>query len=402
MTHVTARSAVLILSLACFSFTGSSISRSNPLASGDVANSSLTVHEWGTFTSVADRTGQAVKWRALEGSDLPEFVVRFHGANFKTGLRGTIRMETPVLYFYSPTETSVSVRVNFSRGVISEWYPAASHIAPDPERFLDPNTLFTHNRDGSIAWNSVTVEPGLAPNFPHDSHGSHYYTARETSADPLVVNTPSGVQQEKFLFYRGVSIFPIPIAAESLDGGSIRVSNLVEDEIPGVILFERRGEKIGYRVAGAVSKETEIEPPELTSNLDSLGRDLESMLIAQGLYADEARAMVATWRDSWSEEGTRIIYIVPRSFVDSVLTLSINPAPAETTRVFVGRLELITPATEQAVETALAAHDMKTIERYGRFLDPIMNRLKAENPGLAKELEKELSDTYAVQSAGKQ
>ncbi len=36
------------------------------------------------------------------------------------------------------------------------------------------------------------------------------------------------------------------------------------------------------------------------------------MLIAQGLYQDEAQAMLETWRDSWFEEGSRLLYIVPR------------------------------------------------------------------------------------------
>ena len=34
-----------------------------------------TMHEWGTFTSVAGEDGAALQWRPLEGqSDLPSFV----------------------------------------------------------------------------------------------------------------------------------------------------------------------------------------------------------------------------------------------------------------------------------------------------------------------------------------
>ena len=51
-------------------------------------------------------------------------------ANFKQGLRGTIRMETPVLYFYSPRDVTVSARVAFSRGLITEWYPHADRVQP--------------------------------------------------------------------------------------------------------------------------------------------------------------------------------------------------------------------------------------------------------------------------------
>src|SRR4029077_3205441 len=40
--------------------------------------SDLTVHEWGTFTSIAGNDGQAVRWLPLSGpSDLPSFVEHF-------------------------------------------------------------------------------------------------------------------------------------------------------------------------------------------------------------------------------------------------------------------------------------------------------------------------------------
>ena len=85
--------------------------------------------------------------------------------------------------------------------------------------------------------------------------------------------------------------------------------------------------------------------------------------------------MLETWRDSWFEEGSRLFYIVPRQFVDAVLPLSIHPAPARLTRVFVGRIELVTPATENAVEAALLSHDHETLQKYGRFLEPIVNAI---------------------------
>lgn len=102
------------------------------------------------------------------------------------------------------------------------------------------------------------------------------------------------------------------------------------------------------------------------------------MFVAQGLYADEAQAMVETWRDSWFEEGSRLIYILPEKFVNGILPLSIHPAPAQIARVFVGRLELVTPATEQAVEAAFAARDKVTLEKYGRFLEPILQTMMAK------------------------
>ena len=88
--------------------------------------------------------------------------------------------------------------------------------------------------------------------------------------------------------------------------------------------------------------------------------------------------MVETWQDSWFEEGTRLIYIVPRGFIDKVLPLTIDPAPAQIVRIFVGRLEIVTPATVKAVETALASDDEVTLNKYGRFLEPILRTARKE------------------------
>ena len=85
--------------------------------------------------------------------------------------------------------------------------------------------------------------------------------------------------------------------------------------------------------------------------------------------------MVETWRDSWFEEGSRLIYIVAASAVDAILPLQVDPAPLQTVRVFVGRIELVTPETRRSVASAIARSDWPAIDRYSRFLDPILRRI---------------------------
>jgi hypothetical protein len=41
----------------------------------------------------------------------------------------------------------------------------------------------------------------------------------------------------------------------------------------------------------------------------------------------------------------------------------------------VGRVEVITPETVSIVEKAILTNDKKTIDAYGRFLGPIMDRI---------------------------
>jgi hypothetical protein len=363
-------------------------------------NPDLTAHEWGTFTSIVGRNGQAVEWSPLNGSvELPSFVEHINGAQFKAGLRGTVRMETPVLYFYSPHETAVSVKVRFSHGVITEWYPQASRVEPNPGQVLDREALFHRRSSGSIEWNSVTVSPNLAASFPRghqpgDDEDNQYYAARETSAAPLVVKTAAGDRQEKFLFYRGVSTFSVPLSATVTAEGKVDVTNLMQPEIPSVILFERRGDKLGYRLGGELQREMSLDPPQLTATVESMTRDLQDILVSQGLYSDEARAMIETWRQSWFEEGSRLFYIVPSGFLNQILPLTVHPAPSQSVRVFVGRLELVTPATTQAVEKILATHDIAGLQKYNRFLEPILDEMKAANPAQAKQIENDLDLTY--------
>jgi hypothetical protein len=334
----------------------------------------LTVHEWGTFTSVAGPSGQAVEWTPFSGpSDLPCFVTLLNPTSLKVGpkgylptLKATVRMETPVLYFYAGREQAVNVKVRFPHGLITEWYPQAN-IPPFP--FGTPLARMT----GGVAWNDVRVAPLLRGNFPVEAGKSHYYAARETDASPVQV----GSQHEKFLFYRGLASFPVPVSARVKRDGTIAVEHTGADEIGLFVLFEKRGEKLGYRVVRGSPKQVTMERPALTSDFEYLRQDLQAALIEQGLYPREAAAMVETWRDSWFEEGTRLFYLIPHASVDAILPLDIEPRPAEIVRVFVGRLEIITPERQTEVEHAIRLNDLATLRKHGRFLEPIAQSLQS-------------------------
>jgi hypothetical protein len=396
--------ACVVFVLAALSLSPRSFHAQSPSSASDPY---LTAHEWGTFTSIAGKDGHAIEWLPLTGStDLPSFVEHFSGVAFKGGLLGTVRMETPVLYFYTNRETTVSVHVSFSKGLITEWYPRASRVYPvaavAPKYASFPVSdwaLHQQHPDGSITWDSVELQPRNSAEFPNENRANHYYAARQTSSTPLQIKTANGTQTEKFLFYRGVSTFAVPISVTMRSDGSVLAENLTNTAISTMLLFERRGDKLGFRMAQGSAGSPALDPPELNGDMNSLKRAAVDLLTAQGLYQDEAQAMFETWRDSWFEEGSRLLYVVPRAFVDSVLPLSISPAPAQTVRVFVGRLELVTPATTKAVEEALAAHDRSTLNRYGRFLVPIIENMIAneKSPAKQKQLSEYLNNTYNSQ-----
>lgn len=356
--------------------------------------SNLTVHEWGTFTSVAAEDGSAIDWDALGGKDdLPKFVNSFGYRCFKWRVTGTVRMETPVVYFYSPRALEADVKVSFPQGLITEWYPQAQYEVFQKSRAagslyrLEPslNGIDTSLKSltGMIEWPSIKVEPNTSPALPNETALSRYYAARRTDSAPIAV----GDQHEKFLFYRGVGNFPVPLSARVIGNGSIAVENHDAEPVPFVILFENHGGHLGYRNAGTLRNAITLDSPSLDSSLPVLRNELESALAAQGLFPKEAEAMVETWHDSWFEEGTRLIYVVPSRAIESFLPLHVDPAPSQTVRAFVGRIELITPQTKRSVEDAIARGDWPTIERYGRFLDPILKRIVSENPFLTNWME---------------
>jgi len=335
----------------------------------------LVVHEWGTFTSIAGKDGVALEWRPLNGSaDLPKFVHTMqdgrglrHGPT-KADFRTLVRMETPVIYFYTNREMDITAEVKFPRGKITEWYPQARSVA------------------AGINWGSLKLAPDAAFNLPADSSDNHYYAARETDAAPVQVCGTNGrpVEQEKFLFYRGVGSFDLPLSVK-LANDRLDLVNRSKEEISHIIVFENRNGKIGYRVINHFSGETAIERSQLDKDLEAVIRDLRQVLLSSGLYEKEADAMIKTWRNSWFEEGMRVLYILPRGIIDSTLQLQIDPQPAELVRVLVGRTEVITPEMEKAVKRQVSMlsdaspkvreQASLAIQKLGRFYEPILKRI---------------------------
>jgi hypothetical protein len=130
----------------------------------------------------------------------------------------------------------------------------------------------------------------------------------------------------------------------------------------------------------------EVILPESESSLDQLTGAMVHELTSAGLYVKEAVAMVNTWRTSWfGETGTRLLYLVPGKLTDKLLPLKVEPAPDETVRVLVGRLETITPEDGQLLLHGIAgnANEPKPtddaikarLKQLGRFAEPAIQFL---------------------------
>ena len=334
------------------------------------------VHEWGTFTSIAGKDGVALEWRPLNGAtDLPKFVHSMEEKspglrhlNGKGELTAAVRMETPVIYFYASQEMNVSTKVDFPKGKITEWYPQARAV------------------DTGIDWGKLKVEPGAAFNLPADYSDNHYYAARETDAAPVQICATNGraTEHEKFLFYRGVGTFDLPLAV-TLENNHLTLRSSGKESIAQLIVFENRDGKTGFQTIENFSGTTTIDRPPLDKNVEAVINQLRQALVATGLFDKEADAMLKTWRNSWFEPGMRVFYILPRATTDTVLPITIDPRPDELVRVLVGRTEVITPEMERSVKAQVSllndpsarvrADAAAAIKKYGRFSEPILQRL---------------------------
>ena len=78
-------------------------------------------------------------------------------------------------------------------------------------------------------------------------------------------------------------------------------------------------------------------------HIDQLRNSMHKALVQAGLFADEADALLNTWRLSYFQSaGLRLFFIVPPEWTDHYLPFQIS-VPAQIKRVMVGRIELITP-----------------------------------------------------------
>ena len=346
----------------------------------------LVVHEWGTFTTFAGSDGVHLEFRpfATTEADLPYFVAdrsNAHGNPFqKRSLRSLVRMETPVTYFYAEEEMTVDVRVEFPKGLLTEFYPPVRSMRPA----FDGKAANSHGEEignSMLDWGRVHLIPKSkiiptsnipalqqiaasrfeqtlyqpAQDFPH------YQFARDT--DSAILHWKGGGNDwtdeqtfsfgmdhfEKFLFYRGIGNFQMPIDVKQTEQGRVFVGNSGGLDIRSAFYVEFANGVLKMAYLPKLSARTTSQFPEAqTTDIDRLASSLQQALVAEGLFEKEALAMVNCWRSSWFlEPGNRVFYLVPQEVTNQLIPLHVEPRPSETVRVLVARSEILTSASEQ-------------------------------------------------------
>jgi hypothetical protein len=340
-----------------------------------VRPSKLVVHEWGTFTSFAGSNGVNFEFRPLVTNDLPRFIMNAFnqpGAPWALLLKDRFvarqRMETPVTYFYTDVPRVVNVRVDFPKGMLTEWYPVVKQFESGKDK--ETETILGH---AYLDWGTVRLTPPkqfagvrvrgsknepVAAALPKVAPDDHYGQARETdSAIVETVDVNGGSHFEKFLFYRGLGNFELPIKLAALGNDRFEITNTANEASGSLLLVRIDKGRVRFTRMDAIGPDSviEIDLPTAESTVDGLAEAMIRELTAAGLYEKEALAMVNTWRTSWfGENGTRLLYLVPEKLTDELLPLAVDPAPQERVRVLVGRLETLTPEDGEWLVQALA------------------------------------------------
>lgn len=371
------------------------------LALTSFASAELEVHEWGTFTTLSDSTGRVLRWYTPQSdhSALPAFVGR-NSALMKYNMFTTVRMETPVIYFYPDQPMEVDVAATFQNGAITELYPSAV-VGDSPS--MNPTGATTRWKGRLLPPNDVNAL-NMIPTVSSDERGAHYAAAREVP-DAWIFHHKAPLRSpeegqpaftdeaDKFIFYRGAGDFPINLSFSNSDEAKIDITNHGKHNIQQGVLLEVQDGAARWSTLPVLEKmgeEAKTFSTQITGSwkpIDQIETELthwfQNTLTSEGLTSKEATAMIATWQGSWfRESGLRAFTIMPREAVDEVLPLSITPKPEKLVRVFVHRHEMIRSSHEKELATIIsdlripdeeAARRLTKLE-LGRFSSAVIYR----------------------------
>lgn len=328
-----------------------------------------TAHEWGTFTTVHGSDGGYLSGLYREEEHLPNFVYSHNGFSpdpavqkglYKEAAAVTVKMETPVVYFYSDRALDVNIKVDFPNGAISQWYPKRLDGEANPiNKELDFSTPY----EGWITWDATILDPSsdLAINTNPLLETPTWIRPRETDANLV----QCGEEIEKFLFYRGVGNFKLPLHLEMVDDQTLSLINKGNEDISYVFVYEKWGNqpaKVWWTGELETEKKLELRDPGESLSKEGLDASFEEFvqaLVDAGLYEKEARAMLNTWHESYfNSYGIKVFWVVPSQLTEEILPLTLDPKPENLERVLVGRSEILSPSFEKEVAKDIRENPM--------------------------------------------
>ena len=342
-------------------------------------NKRVSIHEWGTFTVIQNEKGQPIGGVNTDDEPVPGFVHTLDSSLIQDSsqlpeilAKGLprcdpsiiARLETPVLYFHAPAgfNSKIDVDVQFRGGWLTQYYPDAAFSAPGLEKGLFKYNALTDRTLGSLAWHNLTLSKSAQG--PKTTDPVWLAPRKVDAAD---ITTPSG-ESERFIFYRGVGHVQTPVHVSRIDDGHLRIQSepgISAASTPALgdawLVDVRDDGKIAFRIThgdvrGEAIVSANFSPGEYAPDPAELRRSLHAALVIDGLFDDEADALLNTWDVSYFRRpGLRLFYLAAQEWTDSVLPLRVTssgrPIDAQIERVMVGRVEIVTPEQRKNLAT---------------------------------------------------
>lgn len=339
------------------------------LLCGRVMAADLLIHEWGTITTRHYNNGWAAQYmNRIDASELlPEFVHKMPLPEVKRFGKGvgmeighpdvTMRLETPVLYFYPgknfKRNTKIDIEVFFQGGLLNEYYPNAKSWYQGLPKDAQGNPMLTAESKGYLAWRGLQLDD--TANVPQ-TQMPVWLAPREVAATP--VKTTVG-EAEKYLFYRGVANLPALFqtrhktnkkALQILKPVKPILAAGTQPAIPAAwLLHVKQDGSAAFVEIGRFNPQQLQQPKQVMisdtadyskANLQVFRQTMHAALMQDGLFADEAMAMLNTWDQAYfRQSGARVLYIVPKQWIEAYLPLTVN-VEHTLVRTLVGRIDL--------------------------------------------------------------
>jgi len=282
----------------------------------------------------------------------------------------------PIIYLYSPADRKCKVELflrEMGNGCI--YYPEAKfNEMANPASSREDRKRRANAYTG---WSSLTWDLALTKDKPNGAgvktEAGHWWPkARPKDASWLT----SGKEFEKYLFYELPSLTPSAVLQMGLPRLAVRkqdekVTLLFYDsgQVQDVFLIRVKDNKLSYISYDVVDDKVEesgkrkIEAnkkPRAPARLPQITKEVKvdekawkeislqkikikfiKMLVAAGLYTDEANRMIQIWeKDFFKNEGLRLLYRYSKEQYDKVFPIKVDPVPKTMARVLLTLMEV--------------------------------------------------------------
>jgi len=381
----------------------------------------LIVHEWGVLSVFNDLKYANVEMKQ-EWASMPEFFYRQFPTRRLTYQPSFARK--PILYFYSDLQSlKVEVNVTFPRGAPVVWWPCCSSPVDDGRNQPSPAKVFRSLQWSGWVGQKVPAGNARAPKAaaqwvqvkPHAMPSKSWLTQARIDG-PAMFSVPAGrlypyrpsgsvLETEQFIYYDGLVPAPDYLRCDGLAAESVAVRSSARFDIGDLLLIDRRGWKKGEPVRFAHVKGLAARGSTKAAWRQVPAKDwptvpaaeLRRGLLAAGLFAAEANAVLSIWEGGFFHRGgVTGIYLLPRSEYDRLISLAVDPRPTQTVRVGIvlhchleGPQAVVARAKELVAQLEAASYRIR--ERATRDLSEL-------GPAALPVLRQALADTVSAEA----